>query len=165
MPGSASVNARILRTKPAMTIKVKYPRKLYKYRDFSARTVELLCHDAIYFADPSSFNDPLDCRPSVEADSDVGTLRRVLQTLVQRRVAAEMSAAIAISEIQGPKATDHVRRRSEAAARRKLADIAYHATNPEYEESAPKPEVRLLTNQIESELLRQYGRGGVLIWV
>lgn len=44
------------------------PKVLYKYRHFNARSIESLCVDTVHFADPSTFNDPLDCRPNVEAD-------------------------------------------------------------------------------------------------
>ena len=44
------------------------PKRLYKYRDLTARTSDMVVGDKLNFADPSTFNDPLDTRLSVEAD-------------------------------------------------------------------------------------------------
>ena len=57
------------------------PRRLYKYRPYNSRTLSMLVSDQLYFADPSSFNDPLDTRPSLEADVDETELKQILSTL------------------------------------------------------------------------------------
>jgi hypothetical protein len=44
--------------------------KVYRYRRIDAITIELLCHDTLYFADPTQFNDPLDCIPTVISDCE-----------------------------------------------------------------------------------------------
>ncbi|MFL9935227.1 hypothetical protein P0D88_40375 [Paraburkholderia sp. RL18-103-BIB-C] len=62
------------------------PSLLYKYRHFDERTIELLCADTVYYADPSTFNDPLDTKPCVDADCDVATMERPVYELVRRRV-------------------------------------------------------------------------------
>ena len=36
----------------------QFPSRLYKYREFDTRTLEMLVSDQIYFANPSMFNDP-----------------------------------------------------------------------------------------------------------
>ena len=36
------------------------PNRVYKYRAFSHHTLDMLVEDRLYFADPSTFNDPLD---------------------------------------------------------------------------------------------------------
>lgn len=41
------------------------PTSLYKYKSFSVDCFDLLVGDTLYFADPTTFNDPLDCNPSV----------------------------------------------------------------------------------------------------
>jgi DUF2971 family protein len=47
---------------------MEYPQvtKLYKYRDFSSRTLNMLANNEIYFAFSDSFNDPFDCRARKE---------------------------------------------------------------------------------------------------
>ena len=62
------------------------PRKIYRFQRFTARTFESLCHDQLHFADPIAFNDPLDCQPTVESDSDRGELRLILTELIRRRI-------------------------------------------------------------------------------
>lgn len=43
---------------------MEYPEvtKLYKYREFSARTLSMLRNDEIYYSASNLFNDPFDCR-------------------------------------------------------------------------------------------------------
>jgi hypothetical protein len=135
------------------------PARLYKYRAFDARTVELLVDDKVYFADPSSFNDPLDTRPSLVADLSVPELEDVLETLTTRRISAEMKAAARSIKYRGPKTMEHIERHTRLEAGRLLREIAYLATDPEFEEPPPGPQVRLLRNYIEVALLRQYDKG------
>ena len=138
---------------------VNQPRKLYRYQCFSATTVGSLCHDTLYFADPAAFNDPLDCQPTVDADSDIDTLRHLLSELVKKRVKAESVAALNKAHLKSKKAAAHAKRLGEQAAHSELANIAYHATNPEYEVSEEEAERWLLTSDIQRELLKQYDRG------
>ncbi len=56
----------------------KIPKRLYKYRDFSNRTLDMVVSDNVYYADPSTFNDPLDTRPSLK--TDLGVNRRGILT-------------------------------------------------------------------------------------
>ena len=48
------------------------PLKLYKYEPFSARTIENLKNQVVYFGSPLAFNDPYDCAlfPSIAEPSD-----------------------------------------------------------------------------------------------
>jgi hypothetical protein len=138
---------------------VNQPRKVYRYQRLSVTTVESLCHDTLYFSDPAAFNDPLDCQPTVDADSDIETLRHLLFELVKTRVEAESVAAQNKVNLTSKKAAAHARRLGEIAARTELADIAYNATNPEYGVSEDEAECWLLTSGIQHELLKQYDRG------
>lgn len=70
------------------------PDKVYRYRRIDVMTIELLCHDQLYFADPTQFNDPFDCDPTVISDSAVDALRVILAELIKRRIAAETLAAL-----------------------------------------------------------------------
>lgn len=135
------------------------PPVLYKYRHFSARTIEQLCSDEVYFADPSTFNDPLDTKPCVEADCDVETLERAVYELVRRRVDATMKAGAQTIKYRGPKTMEHIDKRSRAAAQRVLDTATYNATNPDYEEAPPGPHKALLAYELERELLQQYDKG------
>ncbi|MGD9884141.1 MAG: hypothetical protein AB7U95_28940 [Reyranella sp.] len=55
----------------------KRPRRLYKYRAFSNLMLEMLVEDRLFFADPSTFNDPLDSRPSLDTDLAAPELERI----------------------------------------------------------------------------------------
>jgi hypothetical protein len=63
----------------------KAPNRLYKYRSFSNLTLEMLVADTLYFADPSSFNDPLDTKPTLETDLGADQLAVILSRLVEPR--------------------------------------------------------------------------------
>lgn len=63
---------------------VMIPEKLYKYRSFNAYTLSLLCEDEVYYAPPSSFNDPLDCNPTIENDLDLVSLKNLYQKMYEK---------------------------------------------------------------------------------
>lgn len=134
-------------------------KRIYRYQKFSTWTIESLVRDHLHFADPTSFNDPFDCQPVVESDSDRETLRLILAKLIGRRIEAESTASLKAAQVQGKKASKHVKRLGEQTAKSKLQELAYHATNPDYECGIYKAECWLLTSEIQSELLKRYDRG------
>lgn len=138
------------------------PRQIatfYRYRAFSTNTLDSLCHDTLYFAHPGTFNDPLDCSPTLENDSSIDELRNLLSVLIRRRVRAEVMASLAKARVKGEGAAAHADKKAIAEARDELANIAYHSTNPEYTVSELEIEGGLLVSQIQRELLRHYERG------
>ncbi|MCW0001541.1 DUF2971 domain-containing protein [Pararhizobium sp. YC-54] len=135
----------------------KPPQRLYKYRAFSPRLLDMLVADELYYSDPSDFNDPLDCRPTLDANLPNDQLELVLSRLREQRVLAEMQAAARSLKYRGPKTIDHIARHSQKEATRLLEEIRYHATDPSYDGDDP---LRWLLRQyIEEELLRRYDRG------
>lgn len=135
----------------------KIPARLYKYRAFSNLTLDMLVADNLFYADPSTFNDPLDTRPSLKTDVEAASLEAMLSTFVERRVRAEMTAAANTIKYRGPKTVDHIARHSRRRAEQVIAEIAYNATNPAYEVNDPLQ--FLLGQYVEEELLRQYDKG------
>ena len=135
------------------------PERLYKYRAFDARTIELLVDDKVHFSDPSTFNDPLDTRPTLDADLGVPELEVLLERLTTDRISAEMQSAARSIRYKGPKTMEHIERHTRREAEKLLRTIEYLATDPEFEDPAPGPQTRLLRQYIESELLRQYDKG------
>ena len=107
------------------------PNRLYKYREFDSRMLKIVVNDQVYFADPSTFNDPLDTRPSVESDVENGELERILRALLEQR-----------GHLQADQLID---------------DIEYNASDPEYESESLK--ASLLVQAIEKELLQRYDKG------
>lgn len=135
----------------------KIPRRLYKYRDFDNRTLAIVVCDNIYYTDPSTFNDPLDTRPSIDVDLDDGKLERIVRILVERSSSEEMSAAAKITSYRGPRTIEHIKRNSRRQADRLIEEIEYNATDPEYESGDAK--ARLFGQYIKSALLQQYDKG------
>lgn len=133
------------------------PKRLYKYRSFSNVTLGMLVEDTVYFADPTTFNDPLDTKPTLDTDIPSTSLETILTQLIEERTTAEMAAAAKTIRYGGPKTLDHIARQSRKAAERLLADIRYNATNPDYE--VDDPEQFLLGHYVQEELLRRYDRG------
>lgn len=135
----------------------KRPDRIYKYRSFSNRTIEMLVEDQLFYADPSTFNDPLDTRPTLKADVEAVALQQMLRTFVERRATAELQAAAKTIRYRGPKTVEHILRLGRQQAEKMLQEVAYYATNPDYE--MEDPDVFLLRNYVERELLRQYEKG------
>lgn len=79
------------------------PRLLYKYRGFSDRLLDMLVADELYYSNPGDFNDPMDCRPTLEANLPNNQLEQVLSHLREQRVLAEMQAAAKSLKYRGPK--------------------------------------------------------------
>ncbi len=129
------------------------PRRLYKYRALTARTLDMVVGDKLHFADPSTFNDPLDTRPSLDNDVGVGELGSILWRLTEQRNAAEMRAAANAMRLKGPKTTDLIEKRSRGQADERMAEIEYSAMNPEFDTEMT------LRYRIELELLRRYEKG------
>src|SRR5579872_1456940 len=140
-----------------MMAKPTLPKRLYKYRSFSKLSLGMLVEDTVYFADPSTFNDPLDTKPALDTDIEAEVLESILTQLIEARTHAEMSAAAKTIRYRGPKTLDHIARQSRKAAERLLGDIRYNATNPLYE--VDDPERFLLGQYVQEELLRRYARG------
>ncbi len=65
--------------------KSQLPKRLYKYRAFNVHTLRLLSEAEVYYADPSSFNDPLDSRPTIQIDAE----RTALENLLCRMLAMD----------------------------------------------------------------------------
>ena len=133
------------------------PTRLYKYRDLTARTLDMLVGDKLHFADPSTFNDPLDTRPSVEDDVDNGELGRILRLLIERRTSAEMRTGAKAMKLENPRTRDWIEKHSLRQAEQRIDEIEYGATDPDYDfETALRSQLRYC---IELELHRGYEQG------
>lgn len=136
---------------------MKFSNRLYKYRAFSGRSLANLVEDQLYFADPSTFNDPLDTKPTLETDLESDDLEFMLSQLVEQRVNGEMMSAAKTIKYRGPKTLNHIANHSRKRAQQLVSDIRYSTTNPEFESEDPLQ--FLLGKSIEQELLRRYDRG------
>lgn len=140
-----------------MAKKQSIPKRLFKYRAFNNLTLDMIIADNLYYADPSTFNDPLDTRPSLYNDLPVSDLERAIRQLVEQRVSAEMKAAARTIRYKGPKTRDHIGRLSRLQADQAISEISYNADDPSYE--MDDPHQFLLSRCLEKELLLQYEKG------
>lgn len=135
------------------------PQTIYRYRAFSELTLSALCLDQVYFSRADAFNDPLDCNPCFQADSDLNSLTEVLKKLVYNRVSSQVNESLKRARIKGVRADAHVDTVASHEVKKTLAEIAYNATNPDYTGSREENEIWLITGSIENELLQNYARG------
>ncbi|MEN5068859.1 DUF2971 domain-containing protein [Stenotrophomonas sp. TWI1183] len=133
------------------------PERLYKYRSFSNWTLSMLVDDVVHYADPRTFNDPLDTKPHLAADIQDAELEAILSQLIKERTDAEMRAAARTILYKGPKTIEHIARHSKRAAMLRLRHIRYYATDPEITDGNALQ--RFLCQDIELELLRRYTKG------
>lgn len=138
----------------------RQPSTYYRYRMFDTRTLESLCNDTLYFASPKTFNDPLDCAPTVHCDSDVTELRNLLTSLMKSRVKVEILNSLRAAKVKiSPAAEAHAERQSDSSVEETLGNIRYFATDVEYGGETDVHEEYLLTSQIKDELRQHYERG------
>jgi len=135
------------------------PDNVFRYLTFSTRTIESLCHDQLYFANPADFNDPLDCQPSIESNSNRNTLRKILSELIRRRVFSETIESLNCVNVKGDNAVSHANTLSAQIIENELTNITHYSTDPEHDGSVEEIESFLLTSGIQSELLKQYEHG------
>lgn len=134
------------------------PHTIYRYRTFSSTTVDLLCSDVQFFAKPADFNDPFDCSPVIEVNSRLRQLRNILKALVTTRVRAETLSALKKAKIDVLVAKIHSEQLAEHKAVQAIETVAYHATNPEYDDRAVA-EISILRFEIDRELKSRYEKG------
>ena len=134
------------------------PKRLSKYRGFSARTIDYLLLAEVFYATPESFNDPLDTKPSPHADSSIEELKEILMLLVQQHIQAEMQAVAKIIRYCGPNTLEHIKKRSLQLAGKKLDQAEYYA-EPDYGLPPHEAHRDTLRQHIRTELMAQYGNG------
>lgn len=138
---------------------LRQPTTFYRYRGFSTISLDSVCNDQIYSAHPGTFNDPFDCNPTVDSDSTLEELRNLLSVLLQKRLRSEGIATLGKARIKGARATEYAEKIARSVVQNRLENIAYNATNPDYEVPQPEAESWLLTNEIQEELRLHYERG------
>jgi hypothetical protein len=82
-----------------MTIR-PLPQKLYKYRPFNTNSLRLLTEAEIYYSDPKDFNDPLDCKPTINVDVDRAPLEHLCYKMLQNTGATKAEAVKVINNLR-----------------------------------------------------------------
>jgi hypothetical protein len=116
------------------------PTKLYKYRPFGVNTLRAITEAETFYAKPSTFNDPLDCDPTIEMDIDRVHLERLLYRMLLNRK------------------TDEQARHDIGYLRYMSSEYGDYKTDPDVESYL----MRMLANDIKRELDEELGDEGVL---
>jgi hypothetical protein len=114
-------------------------KKLYKYRAFDVNTLNMLRNSEVYYANPTLFNDPLDCKPTLTVDVTFTEL----QQLCFRMFEIEYSAERATKELER---------------------CLYYSTEPENisREDREGYHCKLLVNEVEKLIHLKMKKRGVL---
>lgn len=57
------------------------PAKLYKYRKFDLNALRMVVDHELWYANPASFNDPLDCAPGFQTNIGLKSLNELLRAM------------------------------------------------------------------------------------
>jgi hypothetical protein len=136
---------------------LKMPARVYKYRTFSSWTLQLMVEDMLYFADPSTFNDPLDVQPTIDEDISPAELERILRELVERRVASEMDAAARSIRQRGSAPMDRIAEHAIKAADDLMAKVRYRIAGLDRPDDDAAND--LLGWYVLQEVLQRYDHG------
>ncbi|MES2434265.1 MAG: DUF2971 domain-containing protein [Pseudomonadota bacterium] len=117
------------------------PDKLYKYCRFSVNSLRAITEAEVYYAEPRTFNDPLDCDPSLHIDID----RKHLERLLYRMLKAHLDEDKAKARMYG--------------CRRSIGEYGdYRVIDSEAERQL----MSQLDAHIRAEMKREFGNDGVL---
>jgi hypothetical protein len=116
------------------------PNKLYKYRPFNVWTLRCLTEAEIHYPEPTSFNDPMDCRPTIDVNVDRDKLERLYYRLLLRRMTKDKAAG----------EVGHLRYMS--------SEHGDYKTDPKVEDYL----IRMLAREIRDEVDDELGKAGVL---
>ncbi|MDR6114119.1 MULTISPECIES: DUF2971 domain-containing protein [Sphingomonas] len=116
------------------------PDKLYKYRPFHINSLRSVIQAEVFYAKPKTFNDPLDCDPTIEIDISRPHLENLLYQML-------------------------LRTRSEKEAEGDISRLRYYST--EYgdyrkDETVESYLKTIVANKIKDELDDELGNEGVL---
>lgn len=130
------------------------PQFLYKYKGFSVDSLDLLISDQLFFADPTSFNDPLDCKPSVKDNiGDVNILEEILRKLCADNQRKELEVAANKIKYRGVRTLEKIDSLGELEAQKLIGRIA------EYVEMFGDSHIGSLVYHIKNYLLQNYTNG------
>ncbi len=67
----------------------RLPRSLFKYRSFGTYTLRMVSEAEVFFAKPSTFNDPFDCNPTVFVDVEWKDVERLWKSIALKQMGKE----------------------------------------------------------------------------
>ncbi|HIF6309657.1 TPA: DUF2971 domain-containing protein [Raoultella ornithinolytica] len=135
------------------------PGKLFKYKKFNDDCMELIIDDYLYFANPSQFNDPLDCKVAISDDvKNEEQLKAILSSLLQRNSEKKLNAAAKNLRYKGPKTNEKISLLSLSEAEKVISDIYSEFSFGQYDYNIQTIE-SALANAIGNIILSGYNRG------
>ena len=140
-----------------MKAEKEIPKRLYRYREFCARTLDMLVKDDLHFSDPATFNDPLDTQPSLAIDVDDDELKGIVWNLAKERSVSEKRVAAEFLRRSGVRLRDELELAGQRDAERVIAGIEYLAREPGCDYEVRRRS--LLRDHVERELRRRYDKG------
>lgn len=139
----------------------RLPTRLYKYQRFGERSLRLLLERKVYFATPSSLNDPLECRPHLVLNEyRPDRLSELLQRMVLHRAGRPLEDAANLLQLSDDfKTTQRIRSRALFEAIRAVKSISSRLDDPDHDLSASEAHRTLLCSAIEKELTHVTKKG------
>jgi len=133
------------------------PSKLYKYKAFDQDSLELILSDYLYYANPSQFNDPLDCKISIVDDiNDEDELKNILSKLYKSRAEKRLNEAAKSLHYRGNKTLEKISTLSQNEVEKMIYDIY---TNFSFFGDEGSTITEALANAIGSLILSGYNKG------
>jgi len=130
----------------------------YKYRTVNSELLDSLCFDRVYYANPSTFNDPMDCMFAIECDSSIEDLRKLYFKLKHPRISKESEQAIE-SYFFRAEARGILDKIARDTIIHDLNMFYSNANDPFYECPRDKAEIGIVESAIREELKKYYNRG------
>ncbi len=147
--------------------KSKMPKKLYKYRAYNINTLRQLTASEAYYAAPEQLNDPLDCKPTIENDTDRLALEKLVYKMLKeshdKKIEAAHDAYSKILKIDDSKLPET--NNSKEYARKQIYEHRYSATEyGKYDDNheGGKYYKDNLINVIQNLLYEEISKKGVL---
>ncbi|MEJ8326008.1 DUF2971 domain-containing protein [Kosakonia sacchari] len=134
------------------------PEHLYKYLTFSENTLNLLCMLQAYYADPSQFNDPLDCRPIIVNDLELADLREVYSKLILRKAEKQFTRSLRKLKFPKEKTAQRAYLLANSEVEQALSDFEYSATEFETKQRSDYLE-KCYSGVIQDEIVSSFKKG------
>ncbi|MGG7447390.1 DUF2971 domain-containing protein [Kosakonia oryzendophytica] len=134
------------------------PEHLYKYLTFSENTLNLLCMLQVYYADPSQFNDPLDCRPIIVNDLELADLRGVYSKLILRKTEKQFTNSLHKLKFPKEKTAQRAYLLANTEVEQALSDFEYSATEFETKQRSGYLE-KCYIGVIQDEIVNTFKKG------
>ena len=144
-----------------MTANQNIPERLYKYMPVNNRSLSAILSDTLFFANPTSFNDPLDCNPVLDIDLPIEESETILKRLICMGTGDRMTSAARTMRVQGPRVQSHIDRHGREEADRVIDEIGHASMFMDGNREANKRS--MIKYRIKREILNRYNHGIVAL--